>query len=335
MAENDFSVNLDSKTVFFGHDGELSDTVSFSIQSYNRGNVSPVELIQSGMFSADEMGYLWEMMSYGGNIVVGGGTHVGKSITLNAIGNFIPVNQRVVSVEEQREVELDHPYWTPMTSDEETPIPEVIKKSLRVRPDYVLFDEIRSRDESNVLFEAAMTGHSIVFTMHAPSVEECLTRLSLPPIDISGSQLSTIDVIIRLSEYAKDGDSINRCSEIVEPAENWNGELDTVSTTSICEWDSHTDSHTADPSKSILLREIAESQLTSGETIVQRIMLRSDILSYMAEEDLDSPSDITDVVTEYDSDPEIQSTISRVGIGEWVAQSINESESNDNVTSTS
>jgi len=328
-------INLDSKTVFFGDDNELSDTVSFSIESYNRGNVSPIELIQSGMFSAEEMGYLWEMVSYGGNIAIVGGTSSGKSLTVNAIGNFIPTNNRVVSVEEQREIELDHPYWTPMSPDEGELTAEVIKKSLRVRPDYVLFDEIRGEGEATTLFEASMTGHSIAFTMHAPDAEECITRLAAPPLDVPRSHLTAIDIVVSVSQYIQDGDSILRCSEIVEPEEDWTGVDDSLLNTSIGEWDTDRDIHSVDSSKSVLLREIAESQLTTGEAIVERINLRSEILSYMAEEDLDGVSDITAVVAAFDADPELpQQSLNIVDtVGEWVTQSINGSDSNTDVIS--
>jgi len=318
------SVNLDDKTRFFANDEDSCGTISFSIQTYDRGNISPIELIQSNIFDPYAMGYLWEIMSYGANVVISGGTQAGKSVTLNAIGNFIPMNQRVVSVEPQREIELDHPYWTPMSSDDETPIEEVVEKSLRIHPDYVLFDEMRGGDETRLLFEAAMTGHSTALTMHAGSVEDSLTRLSAPPIDVPSSHLSTIDVMISLAEYVQDGSSINRCSKIVEPGENLNGSIDALQSLLIGEWDSQTYEHTVQPSESALLDEIAESRLTTNETVLQHIDFRGEILSYMAKQKLDSVSDITAVVTQYSSDPEILSTIDSIGVEKWVTQNISE-----------
>lgn len=335
--DREHAVQLNEKTVFAWYE-DVGDSVSFSIESYDRGNVSPVELLQSGMFSAAEMAYLWEVTTHGVNTAVIGGTGAGKSVTLNAIGNFIPMNTRIISIEDKRELELHHPYWTPQTFIEDVSSEEILKNALRAHPNRLLLDSLRGTD-AEPLFQAATTGHVISFAMHATSVDELTTRLQNDPINVPETHLSQLDIVITTTRHSNDGDAINRCSEITEFDAEWSGSATDLQTTTVASWKADTDTHEycfdetggsvselGDDSR--VIHDIAETELRDADDIISRIETRRDVLSYMVDNDLDGVAAITAVVEAFDSDVNEQLTAGDLKVGEWISQAISEEPNN-------
>jgi len=84
---------------------------TFSIRIFNRVPFTPVDLVKLGTASQDLMAYLWLSVENGKNIVVLGGTGVGKTSTLNAITLFVPSTSKIVSIEDTREIKIPHKNW--------------------------------------------------------------------------------------------------------------------------------------------------------------------------------------------------------------------------------
>jgi archaeal flagellar protein FlaI len=146
---------------------------------------------------------VWTAIQYELSILIVGGTGSGKTSTLNVFSVFIPPNQRVVSIEDTRELRLPRTlHWVPMET--RLPNPEgkgeismldLIVNSLRMRPDRIIVGEIRRKREAEVLFEAMHTGHSVYATLHANTVNEAIIRLTTEPIGIAKSLLGAVDLI--------------------------------------------------------------------------------------------------------------------------------------------
>src|SRR3989344_2928562 len=123
---------------------------------------------------------------------------------LNVVANFFPPNQRIISIEDTREIQLPKfLHWVPMIT--RLPNPEgkgevamldLLVNSLRMRPDRILVGEIRRKREAEVLFEAIHTGHSVYATVHANDAYEVVTRLTNAPIEIPKLMLPAISMII-------------------------------------------------------------------------------------------------------------------------------------------
>ena len=138
------------------------------------------------------------------SIIITGGTASGKTSMLNVISNFFPPNQRIISLEDTRELQLpDILHWVPLET--RLPNPEgkggismldLIINSLRMRPDRIVVGEIRRRPEAEVLFEAMHTGHSVYGTLHANNVRETINRLTQPPINLPKQILSALSLIV-------------------------------------------------------------------------------------------------------------------------------------------
>ena len=136
--------------------------------------------------------------------LIAGGTASGKTSMLNVVANFFPPNQRIISIEDTREIQLPKfLHWIPMVT--RLPNPEgkgeismldLLVNSLRQRPDRILVGEIRRKREAEVLFEAIHTGHSVYATVHANDARETVTRLTNPPIEIPRTMLPAISMVV-------------------------------------------------------------------------------------------------------------------------------------------
>jgi flagellar protein FlaI len=147
---------------------------------------------------------IWMGIQYELSAIIAGGTASGKTSTLNVLANFFPPNQRIISIEDTRELQLpEFLHWVPMS----TRLPNVEGKgaitmgdllvnSLRMRPDRILVGEVRRSREAETLFEAIHTGHSCYATFHANDARETLNRFTNPPIDVPKSLMPAINMVI-------------------------------------------------------------------------------------------------------------------------------------------
>jgi len=153
---------------------------------------------------------------------VAGGTASGKTSFLNAIMPFIPPNQRVISIEDTRELMLPKfMHWIPLTTREPNPegkgevsMLDLMVNSLRMRPDRIVLGEIRRQREAEVLFEAMHTGHSVYATLHADNAEQVRRRLISPPIELPESMLEALHLVIVQFRHRARG--IRRTFELAE-----------------------------------------------------------------------------------------------------------------------
>jgi flagellar protein FlaI len=162
------------------------------------------DFIKTNVVSYEAAALLWMAVQNELSIIVTGGTASGKTSMLNVISNFFPPNQRIISIEDTRELQLPNIlHWVPMET--RLPNPEgkggismldLIVNSLRMRPDRIVVGEIRRKREAEVLFEAMHTGHSVYGTLHANNVRETITRLTSPPIDLPKPILSALSLIV-------------------------------------------------------------------------------------------------------------------------------------------
>ncbi|MCC7570527.1 type II/IV secretion system ATPase subunit [Candidatus Micrarchaeota archaeon] len=149
--------------------------------------------------------FLWAAVQYELNILVAGGSASGKTSMLNTLVSLIPANQRIVSIEDTREINLPHYStwnWIPMTTRAsnvenkgEVTMIDLMQSSLRLRPERMIVGEVRRPLEAHAMFEAMQTGHSVYSTMHAQSAEQVLRRLSSEPFNIPSVELQSLHII--------------------------------------------------------------------------------------------------------------------------------------------
>ncbi len=152
---------------------------TFTVRKFTKNPWTPTKLMQLGTISPQMLAYLWILIEYETNIMIVGGTGSGKTTFLNALTFFIPPQARVVSIEDTRELNLDHENWLPAVSREgvglvnlvgqkygEVSLFDLLRESFRQNPDYVIIGEVRGK-EAYVLFQgmASIKGDEEIFVI--------------------------------------------------------------------------------------------------------------------------------------------------------------------------
>jgi pilus assembly protein CpaF len=187
-----------------------------TIRRFPKVPMTVEKLIQYGSITPEVAEVLQNLVKARFNIFVSGGTGSGKTTFLNALSNFIPKTERVITIEDSAElqiksidniVRLETKVSTNKDAKEIT-IQDLIKSSLRMRPDRIVVGEVRGAEAIDML-QAMNTGHDgSLSTGHANSAEDMLSRLEtmvlrggadLPLQAIQRQIGSAVDVIIQLS----------------------------------------------------------------------------------------------------------------------------------------
>jgi flagellar protein FlaI len=161
------------------------------------------DFLKEKTISYEAAAFIWMAVQNELSVIIAGGTASGKTSMLNVVANFFPPNQRIISLEDTRELMLPNIlHWVPLET--RLPNPEgkggismldLVVNSLRMRPDRILVGEIRRKQEAEVLFEAMHTGHSVYGTLHANNIRETINRLTQPPVGLPKQILSALSLI--------------------------------------------------------------------------------------------------------------------------------------------
>ena len=180
------------------------------------------DFVRDNSISPGAAALIWLGVQYELSTLISGGTATGKTSMLNVVANFFPPNQRIISIEDTREIQLpSFLHWVPMLTRQPNPegrgeisMLDLLVNSLRMRPDRIIVGEIRRKREAEVLFEAIHTGHSVYATVHANDTQETITRLTNPPIDIPKTMLPAISMIV--VQYRNRRTGVRRTFQIAE-----------------------------------------------------------------------------------------------------------------------
>jgi len=219
---------------------------SYTIRKFNESPISFPMLVNWGTWSADMAAYLWLCCESGISIFVCGETASGKTTTLNAMCGFIPMDNKVYTVENTPEITIPHPVWQHLVtreSGEKTDVTmfDLLLAALRSRPDYIIVGEIRGI-EANVTFQAMQTGHPAISTFHAGSVHAMIQRLTGDPINIPLAFIDCLNVVLIQSAVFVKGRMERRVLSITEII-RYNDEVGKVLTKEVFHWDSTKDVH--------------------------------------------------------------------------------------------
>ena len=310
---------------------EISDKGSnFTIRHFNEIPFTPVDLINCGTYSLDQMVYLWLAVENGKSAIFAGGTASGKTTSLNAMSLFIPGNKRIVSIEDTREINIPQTNWTSLmtresfSDDDSNDIDEfqLLQDTLRMRPNYVVFGEVRG-EEATSLFQNLNTGHTTYSTFHAKDPEQVRARLTTDPISVEESSFSGLDLIINQAQVSISGRSERRAKSIVELGD-YNSHTDKFEIEQAFQWnptkdvfegeitDEHMDSLTP------LLDQIRHERGWSKEELRREINRRRVVLSYLIDNEMTSYAQVASVIQGYTYSP--HNVLSRIAQDSLMAE---------------
>ena len=189
-----------------------------TIRKFAKYKLSSQDLVDFGALSPAMAEFLKVCVTARKNIIVSGGTGSGKTTLLNILSNFIPPGERVITVEDAAELKLHHEHLISLESRPaniegkgSVPIRELVRNSLRMRPDRIVVGECRGAEALDML-QAMNTGHEgSLTTLHANSPRDGLARLEtmvlmagmeLPLTAIREQISSAVDIVVQQSRFA-------------------------------------------------------------------------------------------------------------------------------------
>jgi pilus assembly protein CpaF len=200
--------------------------VTLTIRKFLSHDFKMEDLLQMGTVDRDLATLLREQLSKRHNILISGGTGVGKSTMLGVLASEIPDEDRIVLIEDTAEIHLTKPNLVRFEARQPQPgspgvtVRELLKATLRHRPDRIILGEIRGGEAFDLL-QLLNTGHSgTISTVHANSAQQALARfancvlqsgIDLPYASINANIGDSLDLVVQLERKS----GVRRVSEVL------------------------------------------------------------------------------------------------------------------------
>jgi pilus assembly protein CpaF len=201
-----------------------------TIRKFSRRRLTLEDLVQLGTINKEIVDFISRCVRAELNVLISGGTGSGKTTTLNAISTAIPETNRIVTIEDAAELRLNQAHVLRLESrpkniegQGEIPIRDLVRNSLRMRPDRIIVGEVRGAEALDML-QAMNTGHDgSLTTVHANSPRDALSRIEtmvlmagfdLPVRAIRQQVASALELIIHQERLEDGGRRVTSICEV-------------------------------------------------------------------------------------------------------------------------
>jgi len=201
-----------------------------TIRKFKRDLLSAADLVALGTLTSPMAEFLDTCVKVRRNLVISGGTGSGKTTLLNVLSSFIPEQERIVTLEDAAELQLTQEHWVQLEARPpniegrgEITIRDLVRNSLRMRPDRIVVGECRGGEALDML-QAMNTGHDgSLTTLHANSTRDALARLEtmvlmsgmdLPVRAIRDQIASAVHLLVQQTRFADGTRKITSISEV-------------------------------------------------------------------------------------------------------------------------
>jgi flagellar protein FlaI len=284
---------------------------TFTIRKTRAIPFTIIDLINFGTVSPHMAAYFWTLVDNLRSIIVAGATASGKTSLLNSISMFIRPEMKAVTIEEVREL-VFHENWIPMVTRpsfqpgvEEVTLFDLLKSSLRQRPDYIVVGEIRG-EEAYTLFQSISVGHGGLCTIHAENVETVEKRLLTKPMNVPPLLIPMMNAIALIERTKIRDITVRRVSDVSEitGVEGTTGRAEFLK---VYEWDHERDSvvfRLKSVSDSFVFKKITELRHVSMDDLLSDFDRREQIVTWMVRKNIRNYEDVADVIRKYYLNPE-------------------------------
>ena len=202
-----------------------------TIRKFSKDPLTIQKLIEYGSLNREIAEFLNACVAARLNVLVSGGTGTGKTTMLNALSSFVAPSERIVTIEDPAEMQLQQPHVVRLETRPPSVLGtgaitqrELVKNALRMRPDRIIVGEVRGGEAFDML-QAMNTGHEgSMTTIHANTPRDALARvqnmvmmagLELPERAIKEQVVSAIDIVVQLSRMADGARKVTHVTELV------------------------------------------------------------------------------------------------------------------------
>jgi flagellar protein FlaI len=268
------------------------------------------DIINNGTLPVNVAAFLWVAVEGFGvaprNILIAGGAGAGKTTTLNALLDFVPLDQRIITVEDTKELDLPmHENWIPLVTRPPTQdssavtMNDLLKNALRMRPDRIIVGEVRG-EEAETLFVAMDVGHQgTMGTLHANSAREVLIRLRSAPMNVPEDLLPLMNLILVQHRIRTPNGMVRRVMELAEVARM----DDKVLLSDIFRWDPRQGKIVRTDVPAHTIDEMSEITGVPKQKILEEITRREAVLRWACKH-VKSRQELIKLISAYYTDPE-------------------------------
>jgi flagellar protein FlaI len=282
---------------------------AFTIRKFREDPYSIIDLINIGTFSEEMAAYLWMCLDNRSSVMVLGGTAAGKTTALNSLACLVRPGSKIITIEETAELNLPLENWVSLIARQsyglggsgvgEVALFDLVKTSMRHRPDILVVGEIRGQ-EAYVLFQALATGHGGMATMHAENLDSAVKRLTSKPMDISPAYIPLMNIVFSIQRVHMTKNNEKKAYRRVITV---NEIADYEDYKTAFKWNPAKDEHISFLDESIILSSIAERQGISKSNLLEELSRRKDVLHWMRERNIRSYKDVAAIIAEYYARP--------------------------------
>jgi flagellar protein FlaI len=282
---------------------------AFTIRKFRDDPYSIIDLINLGTFSEEMAAYLWLCLENRASVMVLGGTAAGKTTALNSLACLIKPGSKIITIEETAELNLPHENWVSLIARQsyglggssvgEVTLFDLVKTSMRHRPDVLVVGEVRGQ-EAYVLFQALATGHGGMCTMHAENLDSAIKRLTSKPMDIAPAYIQLMNIVMSIQRvHITKGTERKAYRRVM----NVNEIADYEDYRCALKWHPAQDEYLSAFDKSMMLSAISERIGESKKDLITEIDRRKDVLHWMRERNIRSYKDVAAIIAEYYARP--------------------------------
>ncbi len=267
--------------------------------------LSVIDLIQKGtmthLVAAQIWLYLEGLSVRPANIIISGGPGVGKTTFMNALFSFIPAKERLVVIEDTLELNTDmEDSCSRLETDEELTLADLVKNSLRMRPERIIVGEVRG-EEARDMITAVNVGKYCMGTIHAATAREAILRLQNEPMNIPEVLVNLVDVFILLKRYHIQ-DKVYRVVD--EISETSGMEQKTVLLSQIFKYDFEKRKTKMFSPSTIFRDKLARASGLTAKDIIDEVNLRAFVLETMDKQGVKNMGDVTAFCRAYSENPD-------------------------------
>ena len=282
---------------------------SISIRKFPEAPFSMAHLLKFKTLTPLMAAYLWLQVEYRGFIMVIGAMGSGKSTMLNCLLTMIDPVLKISTIEDVPELRIPHQSWQRFKARHTYSITEarydidlmdLVKLSLRYRPDYIVVGEVRG-EEVRALVQAAALGHGCLCTIHGEGPEAAIIRMKSPPMDVPEGNLMLIWSFVLLGRVRMpDGSMVRRVLEITE-VEPKDGRIELKRTFT---WNARNDMFAPDEAEAIVkqsyrLRAVKRLTGWTDSELAEELNRRAEFLEKTVEEGKLSYPDFAEAVRRF------------------------------------
>ncbi|WP_088362453.1 CpaF family protein [Bacillus cereus] len=205
--------------------------VTITIRKFSKEKLGIEDLVKFNSLTPEMARFLRNLVFAKCNIIVSGGTGSGKTTTLNVISNFVPDDERIITIEDSAELQLSNAHFVSLETKDanaegkgRVTIQDLVKNSLRMYPDRIILGEVRDHTAYDLL-QAMNTGHEgSMATIHANNPDECISRMASLILE-RGQQMEvrqvrrdighSLDIVVQINKMRDKKRRIECISEVI------------------------------------------------------------------------------------------------------------------------